>query len=118
MLVWKTASSYSLAKGRTSWTERPRAGASTSRLPGTSAAGCASHVGYQNERISRLAWYRDPAPPSNPSYDGGFKNNVFLMALLWSSPFSFDAASGNNDELLVLPHQAATEEADDTHREG
>ena len=35
---------------------RPRAGASTSRLPGTSAAGWASQVGYQNERISRFAW--------------------------------------------------------------
>ena len=33
-----------------------RGGASTSRLPGTSAAGCASHVGYQNERTSRRAW--------------------------------------------------------------
>ena len=30
-------------------------GASISWLPGTSAAGCASQVGYQNERISRRA---------------------------------------------------------------
>jgi DegV family protein with EDD domain len=28
----------------------------SSRLSGTSAAGCASQVGYQNERISRFAW--------------------------------------------------------------
>ncbi len=33
----------------------PAGGASTSRLPGTSAAGCASHVGYQNDRTSRRA---------------------------------------------------------------
>jgi len=31
-------------------------GASISLLPGTSAAGCASHVGYQNDLISRFAW--------------------------------------------------------------
>src|SRR5262249_55417473 len=56
------------------------AGASMSVLSGTSAAGWASHVGYQNERTSRRAWYRDPAPPSNPSKDGGLRNNVFFIA--------------------------------------
>ena len=55
VLVWRTASSYSPARGRTSSSARPRAGASIRRLSGTSAAGCASHVGYQNERISRRA---------------------------------------------------------------
>jgi hypothetical protein len=34
----------------------PRAGASIRRLPVTIAAGCASQVGYQNDRISRRAW--------------------------------------------------------------
>src|ERR1700691_4515510 len=34
-------------------------GASISVLPSTRAAGWASHVGYQNDRISRRAWYRD-----------------------------------------------------------
>jgi hypothetical protein len=54
--VCSTASSYSAASGST-WSSRSRAGgASTSRLSGTSAAGCASQVGYQNERISRFAW--------------------------------------------------------------
>ena len=35
---------------------RPSGGASTRREPGTSAAGWASQVGYQNERTSRRAW--------------------------------------------------------------
>jgi len=56
VLVCRTASAKSRAIGRTSARPSPRAGASTSRLSGTSAAGCASHVGYQNERTSRLAW--------------------------------------------------------------
>ena len=41
---------------RVSSTVKPSAGASSTRLPGTSAAGCASQVGYQNERIPRFAW--------------------------------------------------------------
>src|SRR5712692_10551747 len=51
-----------------------------SRDPATMAAGCASHVGYQKERTSRRVWYREPAPPSNPSYEGGFKNSVFSIS--------------------------------------
>jgi hypothetical protein len=43
------------------------------------AAGCANQVGYQNDRISRRAWYREPAPPSNPEYEGGFRNSVFRI---------------------------------------
>src|ERR1700722_15161937 len=54
---------------------RPAGGASTSVLPGTRAAGWASQVGYQYERISRFAWYLAPAPPSKPSKDGGFRNS-------------------------------------------
>src|SRR3984957_2518653 len=54
----------------------PAGGASTSVLPGTRAAGWASQVGYQYERISRFAWYLAPAPPSKPSKDGGFRNSV------------------------------------------
>ncbi|PYN47466.1 MAG: hypothetical protein DMD95_04575 [Candidatus Rokuibacteriota bacterium] len=45
----------SLADGRMSSRARSAGGASIRREPGTSAAGCASHVGYQNERISRRA---------------------------------------------------------------
>lgn len=61
----------------TSSTDTPLAGASINLLSGTSAAGWASQVGYQNDRISRRAWYREPAPPSNPSNEGGLRNNVF-----------------------------------------
>ena len=57
----------------------PAGGASTSKLSGTIAAGWASHVGYQYERISRVAWYRAPAPPSKPSYEGGFRKSVRIM---------------------------------------
>ena len=55
-LVWSTARSYCRASGSTSSRLRPAGGASTRREPGTSAAGWASHVGYQNERTSRRAW--------------------------------------------------------------
>ena len=55
VLVCKMASSKSLIKSTISLKVRPRAGASISLLPSNNAAGCASHVGYQNERISRLA---------------------------------------------------------------
>src|ERR1700691_4384177 len=58
---------------------RPAGGASTSLLPGTRAAGWASQVGYQYERISRRAWYLAPAPPSKPSKDGGLRNSVRSM---------------------------------------
>ena len=50
-----------------------------SLLPGTSAAGWASQVGNQYEVISRFAWYREPAPPSNPSKEGGLRKSVCLM---------------------------------------
>jgi len=56
VLVCSTASSYSAARGRMSSSVRSAGGASTRREPGTSAAGCASQVGYQNDRISRRAW--------------------------------------------------------------
>ena len=55
VLVCMTQRSYCFASGRTSSTVRPSGGASTRREPGTSAAGWASQVGYQNERTSRLA---------------------------------------------------------------
>ena len=54
-LVCMITSWYWRARGSTSCTVMPSAGASISLLSGTSAAGCASQVGYQNERISRLA---------------------------------------------------------------
>src|SRR5260370_12730390 len=63
----------------------PAGGASTSLLPGTRAAGWASQVGYQYKRISRRAWYRAPAPPSNPSKDGGLRNKVRSMGT-WLLP--------------------------------
>ncbi len=55
VLVWITQRSYCRARGRTSSSVRPSGGASTRRDPGTSAAGWASQVGYQKERISRRA---------------------------------------------------------------
>src|SRR5258706_10837528 len=67
---------------------RPRAGASIKRLSGTRAAGCASQVGYQKDRISLRAWYREPAPPSKPSNEGGFRKRVFIV-LLPSPPESY-----------------------------
>ena len=54
-LVCITQRSYWRASGRMSSRDSPSGGASTSFEPGTSAAGWASHVGYQNERISRRA---------------------------------------------------------------
>ncbi|MCY1293758.1 hypothetical protein D9M69_438550 [compost metagenome] len=56
VLVWMMTSSYSAAMSSVCCTESSSAGASSTRLPGTSAAGCASQVGYQNDLISRLAW--------------------------------------------------------------
>ena len=56
VLVWMMTRSYPAAIFSVSSTPRPSAGASSTRLSGTRAAGCASHVGYQNERISRFAW--------------------------------------------------------------
>ncbi len=50
-----TTSSYSFASGSTSSSWIPAGGASINLLPGTRAAGWASQVGYQNERISRRA---------------------------------------------------------------
>ena len=55
-LVCSTARSCWLASGSTSSRRSPAAGASTSLLPGTTAATWASQVGYQNDLISRLAW--------------------------------------------------------------
>ncbi len=54
--VWITTMSCSRAAASTGSMPRLAGGASISRLPSTRAAGCASQVGYQNERISRLAW--------------------------------------------------------------
>src|SRR5258706_14886343 len=53
--VCRTTKSKPRAVDATSASLGPCAGASTSLLPSTSAAGCASQVGYQNERISRRA---------------------------------------------------------------
>src|SRR5262249_24410142 len=80
VLVWMKHSSKSFDLEITVSNGTSAAGASMSVLSGTSAAGWASHVGYQDERTSRRAWYRDPAPPSNPSKDGGLRNNVFFIA--------------------------------------
>ena len=54
--VCTTMSSNSPARATTSSQVRSAGGASISTLSGISAAACASHVGYQNERISRRAW--------------------------------------------------------------
>src|SRR6266702_115832 len=74
-------SSYCKAMSSVVSSDRPSAGASTRRLSSTSAAGWASHVGYQNDRISRFVWNREPAPPSKPSYEGACRNNVFIDTL-------------------------------------
>src|SRR4029077_10570044 len=56
----------------------PWGGASSKRLPGSIPQGYASQTGYQYDSISRVAGQRDPAPPSNFSKLGGFKNSVFI----------------------------------------
>src|ERR1700758_3107348 len=74
-------SSYCSAILRVVSIDRPSAGASTRRLPSTSAAGWASQVGYQKDRTSRFAWKREPAPPSKPSNEGACRNSVFINVL-------------------------------------
>src|SRR2546421_5323097 len=81
MMTW----SNSFASARQLFTSISCGGQSISLLFGTRAAGCASQVGYQNDRISRLAWYRAPAPPSNPSNDGGLRKRVFILG--WNLTF-------------------------------
>ena len=54
--VWMTISSWPAARRMTSSSVSSSGGASISVLSGTSAAACASQVGYQNERTSRRAW--------------------------------------------------------------
>ena len=54
--VCSTARSKFFASAATSASEVPCGGASISLLSGTRAAGCASQVGYQNDRISRFDW--------------------------------------------------------------
>jgi len=56
VLVCRKQTSKSRASGSTCSSVMSAGGASTSLLPGTIAAGCASQVGYQNERTSRRAW--------------------------------------------------------------
>ena len=56
VLVWMTMRSYPAAVSRASVKPISFAGASISLLSGMRAAGCASHVGYQNDLISRRAW--------------------------------------------------------------
>src|SRR6476620_9205579 len=73
--------SYCCAMSSDASRDNPSAGASRTRLSSISAAGWASHVGYQNDRISRLVWKREPAPPSKPSNEGACRNSVFIYAL-------------------------------------
>ncbi len=54
--VWITTMSKSFAWSVTCFRVMPAGGASISLEPGIIAAGWASQVGNQNERISRLAW--------------------------------------------------------------
>ena len=56
--VCSTTKSKFLASATTSARDVRWGGASISLLSGTSAAGCASQVGYQNDLISRFVWYR------------------------------------------------------------
>src|SRR5215813_5813171 len=85
VLVWMKQSSKFFDSCSTVSRDTFAAGASMSLLFGTRAAGWASQVGYQNERTSRRAWYREPAPPSKPSKDGGFRNKVLFICRLPSS---------------------------------
>src|ERR1700677_3742497 len=61
-------------------------GASSKRLPSSIPAGYESQTGYQYDSISRVAGQRDPAPPSNFSKLGGFKNKVFITEAIYNSP--------------------------------
>src|SRR5262245_28674655 len=55
---------------------------SSSRLSGSMPAGYVSHTGYQYDSTSRVAGQREPAPASNPSKLGGFRNNVLIRCSL------------------------------------
>src|SRR5271156_1705762 len=61
-------------------------GPSSRRLPGSIPAGYESQTGYQYDSISRVAGQREPAPPSNFSKLGGFRNNVFITDAMYYYP--------------------------------
>src|ERR1700675_3226907 len=65
-------------------------GASSKRLPSSIPAGYESQTGYQYDSISRVAGQREPAPPSNFSKLGGFRNKVFITdAIFTLTPSGF-----------------------------
>src|ERR1700722_20168347 len=82
--------------------DRLSAGASTTRLSSISAAGWTSHVGYQNDRISRFVWKREPAPPSKPSYEGACRNSVFMNALEENSPRGRDQSPARTRQVSAM----------------
>src|SRR5579884_806771 len=57
-------------------------GPSSKRLSLSMPAGYVSHTGYQYDSISLVAGHREPAPPSNLSKLGGFRNSVFIPACI------------------------------------
>src|SRR5277367_4332720 len=79
--------------------------ASSKRLPGIIPAGYASQTGYQYDSISRVAGQREPAPPSNFSKLGGFKNNVFITDAIYYDPLRASQKTYElepNSEALIL----------------
>ena len=66
-----TQSSKPFARWRTSWRSRSSAGASMSLELGIRAAGWASQVGYQKDRISRRRLVAGSRSPVEPCERGG-----------------------------------------------
>src|SRR5580698_6636091 len=75
-------------------------GPSRRRLPSSIPAGYVSQTGYQYDSISRVAGQREPAPPSNFSKLGGFKNNVFIADDMNSPPQELRTATPHACEHL------------------
>src|SRR5271154_2170336 len=71
-------------------------GPSSKRLPSSIPAGYESQTGYQYDSISRVAGQREPAPPSNFSKLGGFRNRVFITDGMYSIPLRTANNSSQN----------------------
>src|SRR5580658_5273612 len=96
-------------------------GPSSRRLPSSIPAGYVSQTGYQYDSISRVAGQREPAPPSNFSKLGGFRNNVFITDAMFTvtpsglergliasngsqAPSLLDFDGNPNTSLLEIPY--------------
>src|SRR5262249_41337649 len=78
---------------------------SSSRLSGSMPAGYVSHTGYQYDSTSRVAGQREPAPASNPSKLGGFRNNV-LMAWLTETASGRSQSHGCNPRPAPIAQES------------